>query len=351
MPKVSVVIPIYNAGIKLHKCIKSVLNQTFKDFQLLLVNDGSTDQSLKICKKYQILDGRIMVINKENEGSIATRKKGVMASFTKYVMFVDADDWIEPNTIEVLYNEAIQNDLDIAVCNINRVVGSGLFIKSKCKSWYFKNNKLYDELEIKKNLVTAYFFGHPFPSSLCAKLYKRELLINTGNYLNKIHFFGDDLFYNLEMLLLAKKIKMIDKHLYNYRYGGFTSRYQPHLFDDMVNGYLIQTEVIDSYYNDTKEKNYRGISIMLLNTFKACLVNLFSSPLEEEEIKNKIKSYINHKTVIKCVLNAGSEKYFTTEYLEAFKNEDIDFLYNLGRTMHKKSKVKKLLINFVSKIS
>lgn len=77
MSKVSIVVPIYNAGEKLHKCIKSIFNQSFEDFELILVNDGSTDNSLTICKKYQHQDNRITVINKKNEGSIPTRRKGV----------------------------------------------------------------------------------------------------------------------------------------------------------------------------------------------------------------------------------------------------------------------------------
>lgn len=350
MPKVSVVVPIYNAGKKLHKCIKSILKQTFEDFELILVNDGSTDESLEICKKYRETDKRIIVINKENEGSIATRNIGVNASTTSYVMFVDADDWIETKTIEVLFNEAIQNDLDIAVCNICRVVGNGLIIKRKGHSRFFTGNKLYNDSEIKRDLVTAYFFGHPFPSSLCAKLYKRELLIDAGGFLHRIHFFGDDLFYNLEILLKAKKLKMIDEHLYYYRHGGFTSRFQPYFFDDMVNGYLIQKEVIDKFYKETKEKNYKGISIMLLNTFKACLINLFSSNFNQIEIKNIIKSYISNKFVIECVFNEGSIRYFSSEYLDAFKNKNVEYFYNLGKGMHAKTRTKKYLLNIISKI-
>ncbi|MEH6892584.1 glycosyltransferase family 2 protein [Bacillus sp. JJ864] len=249
MSKVSIVVPIYNAGEKLHKCIKSILNQSFEDFELILVNDGSTDNSLTICKKYQQQDNRITVINKKNEGSISTRRKGVEASKSKYVMFVDADDWITTKAIETL-----KNNVDITICNMYRVIGNSTLIKKKVKSWYFNESKIYDEEEIKKDLVIAYFHGHPFPSSLCAKLYKRELLASSGNYLRRIRFLGDDLFYNLEMLLKVNRVKGIDKSFYYYRQGGFTSKYQPFLFEDMINGYLIQEEVIDEHYYDTIEK-------------------------------------------------------------------------------------------------
>ncbi|MEI4828894.1 glycosyltransferase family 2 protein [Bacillus sp. FJAT-53711] len=350
MSKVSIVVPIYNTGEKLHKCIKSILSQTFKDFELILVNDGSTDKSLTICKKYQQQDKRITVINKKNEGSIPTRRKGVEAAKSKYVMFVDADDWIDAKAIETLYEEAVKNNVDITVCNMYRVLGNGILIKKKVESWYFHENKIYNEEEIKRDLVTAYFHGHPFPSSLCAKLYKRELLEESGKYLKKIRFLGDDLFYNMEILLKTRGLKVIGKPFYYYRYGGFTSKYQPYLFDDMVNGYLIQEEIIEEYYHNTTEKNYNGISIMLLNTFKACLLNVFNSNFNEFEIKNLIQFYISNNTVIKCVSNGGAIKFFPKEYLNAIRNKDTEYLYHLGESMYKRARIRKSLINILSKI-
>ena len=113
MVEVSVVVPIYNAGKKLDKCIKSILNQTFKDFELILVNDGSTDNSIKICRKYELKDSRVKVIDKENEGSIATRNLGIKKSIGNYITFVDADDYISLDAIEKLYKDVKEMDLDI----------------------------------------------------------------------------------------------------------------------------------------------------------------------------------------------------------------------------------------------
>ncbi|TXK82510.1 glycosyltransferase family 2 protein [Paenibacillus sp. N3.4] len=350
MPTVSVIVPIYNAGKKLHKCIKSILNQTFNDFELILVNDGSKDKSLDICKRYEKIDRRIMVIDKFNEGSIATRKKGIEASIGKYVMFVDADDWVDSKIIELLYNEVIENNLDIAVCNSYRVLGNGVFIKREVNNKYFKGENIYHKSEIKSHLITAYFHGHPFPSSLSAKLYKKDLFLGVGKYLSKIHFLGDDLFCNLEILLKTNTLKMIDKPLYYYRQGGFTSKYQPYLFEDMVNGYLIQKEVIDDYYEDTEEKSYNGISIMLLNTLKTCLSNLFNSKLTKLEVKALIESYTLNETVVNCTSNGGASRYFPSEFLLAIRNKDVEFLYKLGQDMYRRARPRKILINVLSQV-
>jgi glycosyltransferase involved in cell wall biosynthesis len=350
MSKVSVVVPIYNAEKTLNKCIKSILNQTFKDFELILVNDGSTDNSLKVCEFYKGQDKRVRLINKENEGSTFTRRRGVEASRSGHVMFVDADDWINKRTIEILYTESLESGVDITVCNTFKVLGSRNIVKKKNDSTYFKNEKIYDKEEIKRKLVVAYFHGHPFPSYLVSKLYKRELLISSGKYLDRIRFLGDDLYYNLEIFLKADSVKVINKSLYYYRLGGYTSKYMPSLFDDMVNGYQIQKEVIDEYYLDTKEKEYRGISIMLLNTLKTCLYNLFNGKLGELKIKELISTYVSNYYVIEALYNNGAIKYFSEEYLNAIRNKDITYLYELGKNMYTKRRPKKAMLNLVSKI-
>ncbi|WP_338789120.1 glycosyltransferase family 2 protein [Metabacillus sp. FJAT-53654] len=350
MSKVSVVVPIYNAEKYLEKCIKSILNQTFKDFELILVNDGSIDNSLDICNKYEKQDKRIIVIDKKNEGSIVTRRKGIEAATSKFIMFVDADDWINIQMIQKMYKEIVNHNVDIVVCNMYRVLGKGALIKDKNESWYFKEDKVYEKEEIKKDIATAYLHGHPFPPSLCGKLYKKEVLLSSGKYLNTIQFLGDDLFYNLDMLLKINSLKIIIDPLYYYRLGGFTSKYMPYFFPDVVNGYMIQKEVIENYYSETRKREYNGISIMLLNMLRSSMYNLFNSNLNNIIIKETISEYLTNECIIECLSNEGVIKYFTKEYLEAIENKDVEYFYNIGYTWSKKRKPKKILMNAISKI-
>ncbi len=352
MSKVSVVVPIYNTGKKLDKCIKSILHQTFTDFELILVNDGSTDDiSMEICTKYEKQDARIILINKNNEGCIASRRKGVEVSTSNYIMFVDADDWIDINTIEILYNETVKNDTDITVCSDYKVIGNGFFAKKANVSTFFNEDKIYNKEQIRNELVAAYLHGHPFPAYLVAKLYKRELLLNNGKYLSRIHFLGEDLYYNLEIFLKANRIKVIDKPLYYYRTGGITSKHMPYLFDDAVSGYQIQKEIIEEYYQDTKKSRYNGISVMLLNLFKTCLNNLFNGNLSESTIRELIAKYASNDNVRECLDNEGSIKVFPKEFLNAIENINIEYLHHLGQSMYRKSLPKKFLMNVISIIS
>lgn len=350
MSKVSIVVPIYNAEKYLEKCIKSILGQTFLDIEIILINDGSNDKSLSICEKYAKNNSKIIIINKKNQGCIATRRVGIIKSKSKYITFVDADDWISENAIEVLYRSIEESQSDISVCNFKKVLGKSGIIKINNKSRYFNENNIYEGEEIKNKLVEVWLHGHPFPASLCGKLYKKDYLVNSGKYLERINFLGEDLFYNMEIFLKVKKVNIVKEPLYYYRTGGITSKFMPNMFSDMINGYKIQREVIEEYYESSREKRYNGISIMLINTFKTCMKNMFMSQLNELEIKKNIELYINEEIIIEAINNSGAKKYFESEFLEAIKYINIEYLYNWAYKAYKKSRGRRTLIKIMSNI-
>ena len=117
MPKISVISAIYNAEKTLARCINSILEQTFRDFELLLIDDGSTDSSGKICDDYARKDNRIRVIHKYNEGVGATRQCGINNSIGNYIINVDPDDWIEQNALQLLYNTSTECNAAITICD------------------------------------------------------------------------------------------------------------------------------------------------------------------------------------------------------------------------------------------
>ena len=117
MVKVSIIVPVYNSEKYLKKCIESIQKQTLKDMQIILINDGSTDNSLSICKEYQKRDNRIEVIDKANMGVSSARNTGIEAAIGEYIGFVDADDWIEPEMYENMYHQVKQMQADVCMCN------------------------------------------------------------------------------------------------------------------------------------------------------------------------------------------------------------------------------------------
>ena len=116
-PKVSVIVPVYNAEKFISRCITSILEQTIKEIEIIVVNDGSTDQSAEIINSFESLDHRIIHISQPNQGVSTARNAGLRCASGEFIGFVDADDWIEPNMFETLYALSIQHSADLVICN------------------------------------------------------------------------------------------------------------------------------------------------------------------------------------------------------------------------------------------
>ena len=121
MPKISVIIPVYNVERFLKKCLESVINQTLSDLEIICINDGSTDKSLSILNSFAQKDNRIIVINQDNQGQSCARNAGLSIATGKYIGFVDSDDWIDLDFYEKLYNTAKKYNADIAAAGIKRL--------------------------------------------------------------------------------------------------------------------------------------------------------------------------------------------------------------------------------------
>jgi len=165
---VSVIVPIYNVELYLEKYINSIINQTYKNLEIILVNDGSTDNSLQICEKFINKDKRIKIINKKNGGLSDARNKGIEKSSGKYLAFIDSDDYIDYNMIENLYNDIKKYDADISIVNYEKIFEDGNIQNEN----FSKNDFLVMDRETAiKNLLDNTLFGN----YAWNKLYKKEL--------------------------------------------------------------------------------------------------------------------------------------------------------------------------------
>lgn len=132
---ISVIIPVYNTAKFLSTCIKSVINQTFEDIEIILVNDASTDSSIHICNTFKKKDNRIVLIDKQqNEGVEKARYDGILISTGDYICFVDSDDWLEKNALKRMYEKAIETDADYVEVGMQRVLDRHKIIKKKAYS-------------------------------------------------------------------------------------------------------------------------------------------------------------------------------------------------------------------------
>lgn len=194
MEKVSVIIPVYNAEETIAKCLESIINQNYKNIEILVIDDGSKDNSLEVIKK--IKDKRIKLISKKNEGAAITRNKGIKMASGKYIMFIDNDDFIDKDYIKTHVDNIGNND----------VVISGYRRPNE-------NGKIIKELKLKNEEWCKLMILAPW-----AKLYRKDYLVN-NNLLFLNNNIGEDVYFNLQAMLLSKKIKIIDYIGYNWFYN------------------------------------------------------------------------------------------------------------------------------------
>lgn len=240
-----IIIPIYNAERTLKRCIQSVISQTYKKWNLMLVNDGSTDCSGKICDEYAAKDERIKVIHTTNQGSFQARVNGIKEIDDESLcMFCDSDDILPRNAITHLRNSLIEGNADMSCGVIQRTCRIGhLPIK---RQGVFRSPGEYDAKRIMSELYISCFGYFCFPINLCGKLLKtqkvKRAMLKTEGF---PHYFADDLNVMIRLLPELDKIVVIDRVVYRYRIGGGTSKYMPTFLQDNLLMYEIKKEFKD----------------------------------------------------------------------------------------------------------
>lgn len=203
---VSVIIPVFNAQISLKRCVKSVINQTYKCLEIILINDGSTDKSLELCNGFQLLDDRIRVIDQENQGVSSARNKGIDIAKGKYVCFVDSDDWIEPQHIQNMISYITQCD-----CVVSGYIKDSKIQQQLC---YLNPGRVNLVQDIDRNIGPFFWNGYIHPC--WNKLFKLDIIRKYGISFNfEIHISEDSLFC-IEYLMHCKFMIFTADVLYHY---------------------------------------------------------------------------------------------------------------------------------------
>ena len=208
-PLVSIIIPVYNVEKYLDKCIASVVNQTYTNLEIILVDDGSPDNCPAICNEWQAKDNRIKVIHQENGGLSKARNEGLKIATGEFIGFVDSDDWIEPEMYETLLTALLESKADIAVCNYQVEYEK---IKNTIPSTKTKDIRHYTAEEVLKLIFTIRGF---IRTVVWNKLYKRILLVNNLFPEGKIY---EDNYWTPKVIGGATLILTIDSSFYHYLY-------------------------------------------------------------------------------------------------------------------------------------
>lgn len=288
--KVSVIIPIYNAAEYLEKSLGNYIKQSYTNLEYILVDDGSKDNSLDICKKFEKQYNNITVITQENQGVSAARNKGLMVAKGEYVAFFDADDYVDDNMIEKLVLIAQEYKLDVVGCGLameierrngKRIRQSQLFYEDYLVVFSNKD-------QLKENILKIWEKNIPY--NIVNKIYRKKFLSE-----NEISFsslkMGEDLEFNMQVLLKCKNLALIPECYYQYirnRIGAATFHY------------------VENWYFIRKEENER------IKKFFKCFLNT-------DKLPDNIIEYISRRFVNRAIGCLENE----------FRNKNTDKLYNI----------------------
>ncbi|MDO4467625.1 MAG: glycosyltransferase family 2 protein [Bacillota bacterium] len=214
MSKVSILVPVFNVEICLEKCLDSLINQTYRDIEIIVINDGSTDLSTNILENYQKIDSRIKVYHFENAGIAITRNRALTYASGKYLMFVDSDDYIDLDTIEVMVKTLEKDESDICICGFTMDYKFGKLYRRVCKNGVMTSLEALHSL-VDNTGVTNYPWG---------KLFKKECFYNVEFPDGETTF--EDAYTILRAIANASKISTLSKRYYHYvqRNGSLTNR-------------------------------------------------------------------------------------------------------------------------------
>ncbi len=311
MPKVSIIVPVYNKEKYLNRCLDTLINQTLKDIEIILVDDGSTDNSGFICEEWAAEDARIKVVHKKNEGLGYARNTGMCHSTGEYIGFVDSDDYIELTMYEYMYDKAIEYGVDYVRGEVFKESPSGesisKIIQFPLKEGYYDKEAILKELicpiigkglkESSKNYVDG---------SVWRALFNHSIIVeNNIKFVSERDLISEDIIFNLEYLSRVNYAYCMNVQLYHYicNADSLTQEWREDRFEKIVVFFRHQVDWLKR--NNLYQKCDIRIQRYLLDNCKACIKRvLFSNHLRGYSLKKKyILKMLNNEELKKVLID------------------------------------------------
>ena len=329
----SIIVPIYNGEAFLEDCIKSIINQTYKNIEIILINDGSTDKTARICENYKKKDSRIVIVNKENTGVSDSRNLGIKIAKGKYIMFADCDDRMDCCMIEKMYNILINNKVDCVRCNY--------FGGEKFKE------KIYNNKEIKDSLIFNILSGK-------LKCYVWLLLIDINKlsditFDDELYLMEDTKFY-IELLSIIKSIYICNDELYFYNTNNPNSvtKSSKYYISNMRHYLTINKKIRKILQNNNLEnkKNIKELNgHTVFNIINQTYLTYKNNPKDFNQSLKKFRELLNDKRFLEIARdidfkNVNIIKRKQIKYMMNEKYYKIYFVYFFRKNIYK---IKRLL--------
>lgn len=340
--KLSIIVPIYNAEKYIDKCIESILNQTFSDFELILVNDGSQDASLHICKTWQEKDNRIRIIDKENGGVSSARNAGIDISNGEYIGFVDSDDYIDHHMYEKLFKAVESTNADIGICK--RIIPG----KAQNYGHEYPERRGFRFSESKQLWKDLFYQGN-IETFVTNKIFKLDFIKRSAAYFRCYQLFEDRLYliqlYNYDPLMIY-----INEALYFYRpvQNSSVHRYYPQRFD-----------VIKKIYKYELRLNSKFENGYYLNVINRKLAESIVNCIVQEEESNRQNQILMFDTIrnsdefliVNSEINAIKLNYKRKRYLRLLFQRKYNILHYQLKIVALCNKAKETVKVILEKIS
>ena len=350
VPKVSVIVPVYNTEDYLRECLDSVINQTLKDIEIICIDDGSTDNSLTILKEYANKDSRIVVVTQRNKGGGAARNQGLKYAKGKFLSFIDSDDFYNPETIEKMYTKAIDVQADIVICGVRRF--NNKFQRFEECPWGLRVDWLPDKEVFNYKDMPKYIFNS-FQNWNCNKMFRHEFIKDNDIKFQEI-FRTNDLMFTCSALVLANKITAIQEPLFNYRVNIVSCQTTNHLYPiDFFKAFKalrkflldkgIYNEVEESYVNWALSGCIHNIKSVNISS-KEKIYEILSKHFSDIGIIPEVEDLIWEKTKYKNLIDS-IDNYRKLKFKRFIQN-----IFSIQNTKGKNGKKHKVITIFGIKI-
>lgn len=292
MPKISIIVPVYNVELYLDRCVQSLINQTFRDIEIILVDDKSTDNCPKLCDQYAEMDSRIKVIHREENGGLGyARNSGMDMALGKYITFLDSDDYVDLCLYDNVYQVCEQDNLEICYFRHRRVDEKGHLYSVKQDSvvhdYYTKEDSLQLLLSMMGDCTSDYGDSINMSVSVCMALYRLDVIKrNKACFKSEREVASEDLVFHIDLLPNIKRIKVIPNVYYNYfvNTNSISTSYDDQKFWRFIRLLELMEKKLPQIYPSGNYKN--SFARYILRTFKVIL--RFES-WQDTTIRNRCK--------------------------------------------------------------
>ncbi|MBO1263994.1 glycosyltransferase family 2 protein [Proteiniclasticum sp. SCR006] len=309
--KISIIIPVYNVESYIGRCIDSILQQSYSNFELILIDDGSSDLSGSICDEYNKLDGRIIVYHNFNSGVSRARNIGLELSSGDFIMFIDSDDFIEPNTLELFVENIEENENTLLIFNYYR------YFDNKDR---IPNDEYNDQIINLKNDFSVsekhkFFYGRSYGTQIWNKLYPAHIIKSNSIVFNEKITVGEDFLFNFRVLKYIDKIKKLNFYTYNYyiRNGSITNSYKKNLYEQ--NSLLMSDLNKFRLSNDRQDEDV--LSFYAYYSLDNIVLNLTSNSKSFNDIHKIVRKTSYNNEYVKSFQSLESKAYY--KYISQMK--------------------------------